>query len=87
MYKTGRFNARHSPPAVLGSGAEGGTEDVEKNEQTSSRDRAQTAQIQVLEEYASDQKHRFERTTAVTEKGNEIRETLVEALIESLTHQ
>lgn len=84
MYEFERFDARYSPPVGLDSGAEKGIEDDEKKDQTSSKKGARTAQIQVIEKYASNHTDRFESIIPVMEKGNETRKKLAQALIEFL---
>lgn len=53
---------------------------VEKSN-INSRKRARTDQLEVLQDYAGDQKDRFERAVKVLERGKQTREELADALI------
>lgn len=56
------------PPTQLDSGYTEGLGKEERREQTSTKKCARTAQVQVIEKYASDQKERFERVMEVGKK-------------------
>lgn len=69
------------PPCVIDFGQDVMQVDNEEKEQTSSRKRARTAELQVLEEFADAQKEIFEREITVLEKGNDTRQKLPDARI------
>lgn len=61
-------------------------EDEEK-EQTSSRKRAKTFQLQTLEDYADEQKKRLESVISGTERGTDTLHKLAYSFITHLAHQ
>lgn len=81
MYKLERHKACHSPPAVIdfGNDATELHEDCEQN--TISRKRAGKAQLQVIQNYADNQKERFERTIGIMKESIKTKKRLADAII------
>lgn len=87
LYNLERYNACHSPLAVIDSRNDGTELEEESKQQLSSWRWAQTAHSLVIEEYVEDQKERFGETLEVMEEGKKTRQRLADALIAILVRQ
>lgn len=81
MYDREPHNARHSPLSIIDPGVDGTELEENSKQKTSSRKRARTAQLKVIEEYVENPNERFQGMLLVTEEGSKTLQRLADAPI------